>query len=173
MENKEVVKLLRSYENEMFKHMSSSGIMEQIIKENNLEPLEHVKRQWYKHTVKNHDGLVFCSTIDNYVSGHGFESFGHWRDSVSYSGKVLRLATDAEVLEAFKAEAIKRGLVKGSRLKSVYSLNGQVSVNNQYRMSSHGLFFISNICIFNGKEWSKPIERKKHVIDGVTFIEEI
>jgi hypothetical protein len=171
MENKEVVKLLRSLTDARYDHLAFSETVDQIIKDNNLEPFEpfeHVNGQWYWSEDKD--------VLLKYNNGQG--AIGFVEGAFSYDwgfrkGNTIYAipATDAEVLKSFKGEAIKRGLVKGCRFKGVYNNDTFIDKFGVYTMIN-GSLFLDNITIFNGKEWATPIKQEKLTLEErITAIE--
>lgn len=80
--------------------------------------------KWYKETVCFIGNMfVYIESIQdkNNVTCYGFNGIGEWFDSISGFGTHgLELATEQELFEALKNEAVKRGFVKGTYFKDLH-----------------------------------------------------
>lgn len=109
--------------------------------------------KWYKTDCLN--GSLFCITelpIElNEVKGYGFEN-GYWYHKTTCGYWTLeekhntRPATESEVFEALKKEAIKRGFKKGCKVKN----NKTIKEGRIYNIESDTFNYTDNTLTING-----------------------
>jgi hypothetical protein len=133
--------------------------------------------EWYKYG----DFLLINPTntdnklkINAYGLNHN-EWFNDTSTNSSHLGNSISYvkATETEVFEALKKEAIKRGFVKGSSYKNQYKRTGVISDNCWvFNFNRNTLSQVNNVLgnnvhyIFNNGVWAEIIEDKKPTING-------
>jgi hypothetical protein len=117
--------------------------------------------KWYKHESSNM--LFFPLEIkdENSIRAYGFTMRGNFSSDNGLfewgNPKAIRLATDSEVLEALKKEAIKRGFVKGAYFKELWAksnckVNDIVYKHFTLDLRSNGK------CLFHNGKWAEIIK---------------
>lgn len=127
--------------------------------------------KWYKETVSFTGKMfVYIESIQdkNNVTCYGFNGRGEWFDSMSGFGTHgLELATEQEVFEALKNEAVKRGFV-GNQYVDITSLgffNDKLITGGQIEWKEGYLNFgDKQTAIFKNGVWGK-------VLDSITLSE--
>lgn len=142
----------------------------------NLKPQAELgKWYWVKAQVDSHkqDALIYVQDLSEDCKGNfGFNHVGKWLSGVLDKGgsyhiynnlDYLRPATDTEVFEALKKEAIRRGLIEGVRIKSPWILGeSAVAISYNYILQRDGLSVSgkSNYTLMKDGIWATPIEPK-------------
>src|SRR5690606_30122571 len=125
---------------------------------NSLKPqVELGKWYWVKAQGSSHkqDALIYVQDLSKDCKGnYGFNHAGEWLNGVIDEGgsyhiwnnlDYLRPATDTEVFEALKKEAIRRGLIEGVRIKSPFIIGtgdceSVTRLSNSYELSKNSFF---------------------------------
>lgn len=131
--------------------------------------------KWYKS--KNYEKvLFFLESISNGgVNGYGLNYVGDWVNSKENFANVkdfqsVYLATESEVLEALKKEAVKIGFFEGVYIKADWIMTGNnISKSpiskGKFRLDNNGDFDYSPIngttyTLFRKGKWAIPIKEK-------------
>lgn len=131
----------------------------ELLKEFGKPKLE--KNKWYKYSdSKIH---LVCFTDVNKRIGFGFQNNGFTESSV-WTTRDLVEATPTEVLEALKAEAVKRGIVKGatinlSNIDESFPKHVVIS-GGEYDLYDNGLS-LNNWWIMRDGQWATTITVEK------------
>jgi hypothetical protein len=143
-----------------------------------LEKPQFEVGKWYKIEDLSETGVVCIKEIrDNYILVYGkFPLLSDWQDSWeiksdSIYGKEMTPATDKEVEEALKAEAVKKGIKVGvtlDRQNLVYNKH-KVTINKEFaewefvprlnQLMHHG------VAVFEEGNWAEIVKEEKIMID--------
>lgn len=125
---------------------------------------------WYKRDAYR-GALVFVTSVEGKISkGYGFTSTGGWMDDyrANINNSPMTKATDEEVLERLKAEATKRGLVAGAKVRCLVTGDFISTLTDKepktYR--AEGVFslhfgsddIMNFTTVFRNGKWAEPIE---------------
>lgn len=143
---------------------------------NSLKPqIELGKWYWVKAQGSSHkqDALIYVQDLSEDCKGNfGISHGGRWLigegngDSYAIWNNLdfLRPATDTEVFEALKREAIRRGLVEGVRIKALWigtdSNESTFKMTGRYEFDEHTIKNMS-VCTYGLMRdgiWATPIE---------------
>jgi hypothetical protein len=117
--------------------------------------------KWYKDL--DNGKFLFCfqggyGNSDTHGLNYGFNSQNEFRETLGvHKRDVYTPATDSEVLEALKKEAIKRGFVKGAYFKELWAksnckVNDIVYKHFTLDLRSNGK------CLFHNGKWAEIIK---------------
>lgn len=181
-----------AYNNELDFHVCDD--VKKQIKVNFPELFKEAElNKWYITKAR----CLFCLTNynGNKNKGYGFDDDvnGKWHNTegnenhFGYKDDIEREATEEEVFEALKKEAVKRGFVDGVNYKSVKRKlhNGRYSSSKTHTLSRLHLVIYPEHkettllnngmgAVFHNGKWATIIEEQKPkeiVVDGVTYIE--
>lgn len=107
--------------------------------------------------------LYFIEKINgNMCYGYGLNYDGIWLIGfVCYVENISRLATEFEVAEMLTKEAIKKGLVKGAKFKSICGLSVNTLGNNDdHYFYCYNNFLCDGYIIMQNGIWAVPIKEK-------------
>ena len=126
--------------------------------------------RWYKYPKQGYADIMFCFqgvySINNTSKAYGFTRDKNWHEILGvdeFEIKEYIEATDSEVLEALKNEAIKRGFEENNyRCLVLPSLTHNVKMNYFYNSSENTLRVgeitgFQNVIFDNGK-WAEIIK---------------
>lgn len=150
---------------EGYTEISFSDFERLVLKKEESKDIEVGK--WYKE--KSSKFLFFISKIDeNKALGYGFSSIGYWFNDYSLLSRIesdCHLATNQEVEEVLKNEAVKRGFKKGINIKTPNGTEG--SCKNgvlRYDKILNYLFIDEYACFVEGK-WAEIVQENNTEID--------
>jgi hypothetical protein len=118
--------------------------------------------EWYKYG----DCFLFCFNGEfGNNTNYGFNKIGVFRQYLGiHKENKYTKATETEVFEALKKEAIKRGFKEGVTVSSVKNYEYKVDTNT-FKWDGEYLW-LNNIQIFEDGKWAEIIEDKKPTICG-------
>jgi hypothetical protein len=179
MDNKEVVKMLRVASSKWYDSpISFEKTMENLIKENNLEPIEFVKGEMYKS--KGNQLAIF----QDRHNGYGFQVSGDYNNCYHFSIKDNWTEATEEDKEKFGEMLIAEGLRKypiGTEVVSFFGPNHYAKIvndkDNHNHLDSHGNLWMSgdvcNLIVFRKGKWSEILEERNVNNASNNFIEEV
>ena len=122
--------------------------------------------KWYKNKDDNHLYCVVAQTDSQYnpFQAYGFNSDGSWSKTNSRCLTNFRPATESEVFEALKKEAVKRGFVKGAKITNVINEYTENIYSGTYKNGSNSILVdtcdYGNFTIFKDGKWAEIIKEK-------------
>lgn len=121
--------------------------------------------KWYKYAREgNSSGIVFVeenTRLDGHRLGFGINTRREWKqDFVLKNDYEFILAEESEVFEALKAEAVKRGFVKGAYVEKclVHGVYGKMDFEWKSEYNDKGQFWLGGFCLFNKGQWASTIQ---------------
>jgi len=118
--------------------------------------------KWYIfNTVDdNRKQVLFITKIKvNEVYFYGVDEYGNWRNSDWYSKSHNWIeATEQEVFEALKNEAVKRGFKEGTYMESINNGFGISRLSSKQSKFINNMLSIGGCCVFNNGTWATIIE---------------
>jgi hypothetical protein len=154
--------------------MKNYEITEEQIKQNSEKTLKELFPEvfetkleigkWYK--IINGNTLAFiCEPKKNEVKSYGFSNNIFYDDTLlaTYWGYMYQVegwvpATDSEVLEALKNEAIKRGLTEKKYILSAKSGMPFKSFEGNYYIDEEGCLRLDGVVIMKDGKWAEIIK---------------
>lgn len=143
-------------------HDADTGVWATIVTEEKPKELEIGK--WYKNNTYKGSVVFKCNEISGY--GTFTDIWGdYWLCS---SEKSWNLATNEEILEVLKKEAIKRGFVAGVTVNSlVKGFSGTIDNLDYFYNEEYNQLWVcgnngdNNFLIFKDGEWAEIVEQPK------------
>lgn len=130
--------------------------------------------KWYKHPDETYKALYFITGISqgyrNPHTSYGFSMSGKWTNEDNRNIKEFIEATEAEVFEALKNEAIKRGFKEGVKVKNHQGENVLPHFDLDKILSGYkdGVYYDNDkqgIWLCYKGVWSEIIEEPKSILD--------
>ena len=126
--------------------------------------------KWYTYRAYNdpqNDGICFVTKkpVLQEKLGFGINGRKEWREEFTYlQGYVFKEATESEVFEALKNEAVKRGYDKENTfVKSIFFDEREVNLScsgydkTNFRLERNGEFIYNGVTIFKNGKWAEII----------------
>lgn len=105
--------------------------------------------------------IILITDYDN-LKGYGFIN-GVWGTSYAFEFTKWTLATKEEWLEALTKEAVKRGLIEGKKITSLFAGLESEAIGNPYLNSDNQLWIkgkSKNLLIMDNGIWAEEIEEE-------------
>lgn len=117
---------------------------------------------WYKKL--NFGSFMFCFNGKmEFYSQYGFNYDGVWKENLGIDEKEINSyveATEQEVFEALKNEAVKRGYKLGVLIKNAYGeelISKDVYSSYDYKLHQKGYFLYEGFVLFESGKWAEII----------------
>jgi len=122
---------------------------------------------WYKNPHRK-SLMYFTKIIDNTCFGYGFDNVGIWSDELEFFTNNWEPATEQEVFEALKNEAVKRGFKEGVKVISVdenteREIDNYDANNIDFEIDYPNSLNYGNITIFKDGVWASLIDQPKEI----------